>query len=67
MDFASSTRVAENRTRWKGIVGKLICGAPTTFQEYGIENRSRKVNSREQILQTYHSTGNEMSYCPMTQ
>ena len=36
MDFASSTRVAENRTRWKGIV-EFICGAPTSFQGYGIE------------------------------
>ena len=24
MDFASSTRAAENRTRWKGIVSKGI-------------------------------------------
>ena len=31
MDFASSTRAAENRSRWKGIV------APKTFQGYGIE------------------------------
>ena len=31
MDFASSTRAAENRTRWKGIV------APKIFEGYGIE------------------------------
>ena len=35
MDFASSTKAAENRTRWKGIVAKSC--APTTFQCYGIE------------------------------
>ena len=36
MDFASSTRAAEKRTRWKGIVANSS-GAPTTFQGYGIE------------------------------
>ena len=25
MDFASSTRAAENRSRWKGIVAKQCC------------------------------------------
>ena len=37
MDFASSTRAAENRSGWKGIVAIFICGAPMTFQGYGIE------------------------------
>ena len=32
IDFASSTRAAENKTRWKGIFAKCIFGAPTTFQ-----------------------------------
>ena len=36
MDFANSTRAAENRTRWKGIVATLSV-VPTTFQGYGIE------------------------------
>ena len=31
MDFASSVWIAESRTRWK-----VICGAPMTFQGYGI-------------------------------
>ena len=31
MDFASSTRAAEDRTRWKGIV----VTEATTFQGYG--------------------------------
>ena len=35
MDFASSTRAAENRSRWDCC--EFICGAPTTFQGYGIE------------------------------
>ena len=30
MDFASSTRTAENRTRWKKDCCEFICGAPTT-------------------------------------
>ena len=33
-DFASSTRAAEDRTRWKRIV--VICAAPTTSQGCGI-------------------------------
>ena len=37
MDFASSTRAAENRSRWKGVCCEFICGAPATFQGYGIE------------------------------
>ena len=33
MDFASSTRAALDRTRWKGIVVKAcICGAPMTLE-----------------------------------
>ena len=38
LDFASLTRTAENRTRLKGVVEnwEVICGAPTTLQEYGI-------------------------------
>ena len=44
MDFASSTRAAENRTLRKEMdCCELICGAPTTFQGYGIElNRNRQ-------------------------
>ena len=34
MDFASSTKAAENRTR-----SELICGAPTTLQGYGKEQK----------------------------
>ena len=40
MDFASSTRAAENKTKWKdgkGYCCEFICGAWTTFQGYGIE------------------------------
>ena len=37
MDFASSTRAAEDRTRWKGIVVKIICGAPNALQGYRID------------------------------
>ena len=36
MDFASSAREAENKTRWRGIVA-VLCGDPTTLQGYGIE------------------------------
>ena len=42
MGFASSTRAAENRTRWKGIVAN---SSPTTFQGYGIELEN-KLKSR---------------------
>ena len=34
MDFASSTRAAENRIRWKGIVANI---SVVPFQCYGIE------------------------------
>ena len=34
MDFASSTRAAENNKKWKKIV--VICGTPMTLQGYGI-------------------------------
>ena len=34
IDFSSSTREAENRTRWKGIVANL---SVTAFQDYGME------------------------------
>ena len=37
MDFVSSTRAAENRTRWKWIVANSSVGPLTTFQGYGIE------------------------------
>ena len=39
MDFASSARAAENRTRclMERDCCEFICGAPTTFQGYGIE------------------------------
>ena len=36
MEFASSPRAAENRTRWKGIV-LISSGAPTTFKGVRIE------------------------------
>ena len=36
MDFASSTRTAETRTRWRGTVA-IICGAPKLLQSYEIE------------------------------
>ena len=41
MDFASSSRAAEDRTRWKGILAyfKVICSAPTTSQGYGRDYR----------------------------
>ena len=37
MDFASSARAAENRTRWNWIVAKFIFGVLATFQGYGIK------------------------------
>ena len=38
MDFASSTRAAENRMdKVEMDCCKVICGAPMTFQGYGIE------------------------------
>ena len=37
MDFGSSARSAEKRTRWKWDCCEFICGAPTVFQGYGIE------------------------------
>ena len=37
MDFASSTRATEDRTRWKGIVVKSSMVPPTTSQGYEID------------------------------
>ena len=37
MDFASSTRAAEDRTRCKGIVVKSSVVPPTTSLGYGID------------------------------
>ena len=37
MDFASSTRAVEDRTRWKGIVVKSYVVPPTTSQGYRID------------------------------
>ena len=37
MDFASSNKTAENRTRWTGVAA-VSCGAPSTFQGYGIDD-----------------------------
>ena len=37
MDFASSTRAAENRTKMESDCPEFICGARTTFQGYGKE------------------------------
>ena len=40
MDFASSTRAAENRTRWKGIVvTEVICDAPQPSKAMGIKRK----------------------------
>ena len=36
IDFASSARAVEDRSRWKGVV-VVICVAPTTRQGYGID------------------------------
>ena len=35
MDFASSTRAAENRTRWKGIVANSFVVPPQPFKVMG--------------------------------
>ena len=37
MDFVSSTRAAEDRTKWKWIVVKSTVVPPTTSQGYGID------------------------------
>ena len=37
MDFASSTRAAEKQVKMERGCCEFICGAPTTFQGYGIE------------------------------
>ena len=37
MDFASSTRAAKNRSRWKGIVANSSVVPQKTFKGYGIE------------------------------
>ena len=37
LDFAGSTRAAQDRTRWKGIVVKSLVAPPTTSQGYGID------------------------------
>ena len=37
MDFARSTRAAEDRTIWKGGCLEVICGVPTTVEGYGID------------------------------
>ena len=37
MDFASSFRAAEDRTRWKGIVVKSSVVPQKTFQCYGMD------------------------------
>ena len=40
MDFASSTKAAEKRLRWKGIVVKS-CYAPMIFQGYWKEKKKK--------------------------
>ena len=42
IDFASSTRTAENRTSWKGIVAKSSVVPRTTLQGYRIEQNRQK-------------------------
>ena len=37
MDFASSTRAAEKQDKMERGCCEFICGAPTSFQGYGIE------------------------------
>ena len=37
MDVASSTRAAEKQDKMERDCCEFICGAPTTFQGYGIE------------------------------
>ena len=37
IDFASSTRAAENRDKMERDCCEFSCGDPTTFQGYGIE------------------------------
>ena len=45
MDFASSTRAAENRTRWKGIVANSSVVPRRLSKVMGL-NRNRKVKKR---------------------
>ena len=47
MDFASSTKAAETRIRWKGIVVKS-CYAPMIFQGYWKEKK--KKNRQSEVL-----------------
>ena len=48
MDFVSSTRAAENRTRWKGIVAKSsqICNGQQPSKVMGIKRKKGKVKSK---------------------
>ena len=36
LEFAKSQRAVENREKWKKLVAKIICGAPTTFAVMGL-------------------------------
>ena len=51
MDFASSTRAAENRD-----CCKFICGASTTSQGYGIEKKKRIEQNEDDMARYYKST-----------
>ena len=44
IDFASSTRAAENRTRWKGIVANS--SVMPIFKGYGTEKKRKKTHPR---------------------
>ena len=35
LEFAKSQRAVENREKWKKLVAKIICGAPTTLAVKG--------------------------------
>ena len=53
--IASSTRAAENRTRWKGTVANSSVG---TFQDYGIEqNRIKQIGWIDNLQFYVHFKG----------
>ena len=56
MDFASSARAAENRTRWKGTVAKFICGAPDDLTRLWdrIEKNRKKAHAYLQPILKAH-------------
>ena len=61
MDFTSSTRAAENRTRWRGIVANSSVGPHDLPRLWDRKKNRIECNQRKQMEKAYSVKPNQMA------